>query len=311
MRKFYLFIFVTLFAYMQVQAQIQYIPKGDWKIYGDLEYGTSSSLYDLEGKQRILERDTFNIIINKDQPYSYFLKHTFEMKEYVFKPRIEYAISDGFSVFAKCPLVYLSYLNTYTKDTNRFSPTYGRKITRAEHSTFFPAYYELGSFIRLNKGALSTSLLLGVQLPQKLKNGFQQDTLNNFHIYNAFKYYLGLVATLKMETSFLELETKYIQRTGNFDNRLHLRLEGGFSSVPNTALKGICIYDISLSGFDNALPANPRRTTLQEDAIAVGASFGTTFNDRINIELAYLISIGIKNTLNFGRLQINTSVLLD
>ncbi len=309
-KKIVIIIFGLLIS-CTAYGKLNYMERGKWKIKSGFDYGSSSSYYNLDGDQKIFDRDTFNIIIGDSVPYQYVLKHTYELKKYIFIPRVEYAIAGDFTVFAEIPLVWQSYTNKYEKDTNRYSPTYGRQTIRAEYSTFIPAYYGLGGYIRLNKGILNSSVLFGMQLPPKLKNGYQQDTTNNFYIYNAYKFYLGLVSTLDMEKGFLELETTYMYRSGDFADFFHIRLEGGFTSVPNTALKGLCIYDINLSGFDNAQPVNPRLTTLQEDVLNVGAAFEITVADRINVEFAYLISVGMTNTLQYGTLMLNTSVLIN
>jgi len=304
-------VFLVLISFYPAAGKIKYMDGSKWKVFGRFEYGSSSSFYDLNSDQKIFERDTFNIIIEDSIPYQYVLKHTYELKEYILNPRIEYAIANDFTVYAEIPLMWQSYVNKFEKDTNRFSPTYGQQTIRAEYSAFIPKYYGLGGYIRLNKGILTSSLLFGMQLPPKLKNGYQQDTTNNFYIYNTYKFYAGLVSTLNMKKSFLELETTYMYRGGDFGDMFRLRLEGGFTSVPHTAIKGLCIYDVNLSGFEDAQRVNPRMTTLKEDALDVGASFEIEIAEMINLEFAYLIGIGIKNSLNYGRLIINTSILLN
>ena len=309
LRKILILSFLLSFVYCSY-AKLDYLPEGKWRVTAGFDYATSSSYYDLDGDQKIYARDTFNIIIEDSIPYQYVLKHSYELKDYIFHPKLEYAIANDFLVYLEVPLVWQNFLNTYEMDTNRYSPTFGRQTTRAEYSAFFPAYYGLGGSIRLNQGILSSSILFGMQIPQTFKTGWQQDTTNNFYIYNAYKIYAGLISSLNMEKGFLELETTYMYRGGDFGDFFHIRLEGGFTTVPNTALKGIAVYNINLSGFDNAVPVNPRKTTLQEDALDVGAAFEATIEDVIKIEFSYMISIGLKNTLNYGTLLVKTSVIL-
>ncbi len=304
-------IFAFAILTLSATSQLRYMKKGKIKTSFNFDYATSSSYYNLDGDLRIYERDTFNIIIEDSIPYQYILKHTYELKEYHFNPYIEYALDDDFILYLDIPLVYKTYTNKYENDTNSYSPTFGRQTIREQYSTFYPAYYGFGGYIRLNKGIITSSLLFGGQLPQKLKNGYQQDTTDNFYIYNTYKFHLGLVSTLMMEKGFLELETTYQYRSGDFADYFHLGLEGGFTTVPNTALKGLVVYNINLSGFDNAQAVNPRLTTLQEDALFAGAAFEAIIENKVFIEFAYLISLGLTNTLSYGTLQINTSVILN
>ena len=294
-----------------MNSQLRYMKEGQIKTSFNFNYATSSSYNNLNGDLRIYERDTFNIIIEDSIPYQYVLKHSYELKEYHFIPYIEYAIANDFVVYLDVPLIYKTYTNIYENDTNRYSPTFGQQITREEYSTFYPAYYGLGGYIRLNKGIITSSVLFGAQLPQKLKNGYQQDTSDNFYIYNSYKFHLGLVSTLMMEKGFLELETTYQYRSGDFSDIFHIGLEGGFTTVPNTALKGLVVYNINLSGFDNAQPVNPRLTTLQEDALYAGAAFEAVIEKKVFVEFAYLITLGLTNTLHYGTLRLNTSVILN
>lgn len=308
-KKILILLFTLSFVYSSY-ARLDYLQKGKLRINAGFDYATSSSFYNLDGDQKIFSRDTFNILIQDSIPYQYVLKHSYELKDYIFHPKLEYALENDLLVFLEIPLVWQSYLNQYEMDTNRYSPTFGKQTTRAEYSTFFPAYYGLGGTIRLSRGILSSSILLGMQLPQTLKTGWQQDTTNNFYIYNAYKFYAGLLSSMNLEKGFLELETTYMYRGGDFGDLFHIKLEGGFTSVPNTSLKGIVVYDINLSGFDNAIPVNPRKTTLKEDALDVGAAFEAKVQKIIKLEFSYMISLGLKNTLNFGTLVLNTSIVL-
>ena len=311
MRKYFLLILLVLSITNFAEARLRFLDEGQFKFDFNFNYNTTSSLYDLDGKQKIYDKDTFDIVIDDSIPYRYILKNTFELKEYVFMPKLEYGIAKDFLVFVELPLMWMTYENKYEMDTNRYSPTFGQQVIKADYSSFTPAYYGLGGFIRLNSGIASSAIKFGMQLPQTLKTGYQQDTTDNFYIYNAYKYYLGLISAVNMDKGFFELETTYIYRGGNFGDIFHMKLEAGFTTVENTALKGIFVYDLNLSGYDNAQPVNPRMTTLQEDALDIGASFEAVVADRVFIDFSYLINLGMKNTLQYGKLALKTSVILN
>ncbi len=308
-KKIIILLFVFSFIHISY-GKLNYLSKGKWRINTDFNYNTSSSIFNLNSDEKIFGRDTFNIIIPDSIAYRYILKHSFELKEYIFSPKLEYAISNNFLVFLEIPLIWQSMSNVYENDTNRNSPTFGRQVTRAEYSTFYPDYYGLGGSFEFGKGILSSSFLFGMKVPATLENGYQQDTTNNFYIYNAYQFYLGLISGMNFEKGFLELETSYLYRSGDFGNLFHIKFEGGFTSVPNTALKGIVIYNINLSDFDGAQPVNPRFTTMREDVLDVGAAFEANVSDNVQLEFSYLITLGLTNTLKYGNLILKTSIVL-
>jgi len=302
---------LLLSSVVSVYSQIKYYNTGSYRINFGFNYNTSSSYYDLDGKQVLFSRDTFNIIVEDSIPYTYNLKRSFELREYIVSPGFEYSISDNFISFLNVPLMWTSLIEQYETDTNSLSPTFGQQTTIGDYSAFTPLYYEIGGLYRINKGFLSTSMLMGAQLPPTLKNGYQIDTTNSMYIYNAYKFYAGLISTLNLETGFLEMETSYKLRTGDFNDMFLVRLEGGFTSVPNTALKGIFIYSINIGEFGNAQSVNPRLTTLQESSIDVGASFEALIKDKVKFDFSYLIRLGLTNSINYGQLRLKTSILLD
>lgn len=311
MKKTFLIVLFLIAGCFAGFGQIRYFDKGTMRFNFDFNYQTSSSFFDVKDNLKIFETDTFNIMLNDTTPYQYNLKHSYELRKYKFFLGFDYSLTDNLFLGLSLPLSFITYVNKYEKDTNWFSPTLGRQVIRGEYSAFLPEYYGLYLFYRLNKGLINTSIHSFVKVPSNLETGYQLDTNSNLLIYSAYEFAAGITNTFIMETGFLELETTYNSRGGIFSDMFFVRLEGGFTTVPNTVFKGIINYGINLDDFSKYQPVNHRKTTLQETYIDAGASFGAIINKNLFVDFAYLLRLGTTNTLSYGTLILKTSYVLN
>lgn len=307
MKKTIIVALLLIISCFSVFGQIRYFDKGSIRLNFDFNYQTSSSYFDIKENLRIFETDTFDIPLSDSTRYKYQLKHSYELRKYKFYLGLDYFLADNLLMGISLPLNYMTYVNKYEKDTNRYSPTFGRQSIRGEYTAFLPEYYGLYFFYRLNKGMINTSIHSIAKVPSNFETGYQLDTNSNLIIYSAYELAAGITNTFILETGFLELETTYNRRGGLFNDFFLVRLEGGFTTVPNTIFKGIINYGINLDDFSDYQPVNHRKTTFQETYIDAGASFGAIINKNLFVDFAYLLRLGTTNTLSYGTLILKTS----
>ena len=236
--KTYIILFILCNCYFSF-AQPTFHGAGKSSIDFGISYSSSSSFYDLDGNSKIYTKDTFNILLDGVTEYQYALKRTFEFRKYTILLGYNMNLSDDLTLSAEVPLSLMSLKEKYEFDTNRFSPTYNSQKIISDFSLFKPDYYKISFYYTLLNGVSFPVITGAVYMPPNLTNGYQNNISGNFKYYSAYQFYLGLIYDFKFSKSFIDLESGFFYRTGDFNNKLYDKIDAAVSTVENTRLQGI------------------------------------------------------------------------
>jgi hypothetical protein len=310
MRKIIVILIASIILSSTGEALINFPKQGKSIAQFSFTYSSASSFYDLNSNNKIYTKDTFNTVVNLTS-YTYNLKRTFELTKYIPNLGYTYSLTDDMKLGAELQFSILTLIEKYELDTNRISPTYGKQVFIRDNVSFLPDFYKINWEYRLMKGLYSPVANVSVLLPPSLSNGLQNSDTSKYQHYSAYQFYAGIINSFRFEKSFLELETGYLHRTGDFSKSLLIRFEGGVATVENTSLHGIVLWNQNLESFDNARPVSPMKTTLAESSIDLGVSFNALISKQYLLEFGYFVRLGMTNTLSDGRFHVKAGWLLD
>ena len=304
--------FLTIFLLIStnLESEIIFNEAKTIQINLGINYSTSGSLYNIDGNQKANYIDT---IPSRNQPSPDSIKLDeirgfFEYRRYNLNLGVNYSITNNIFCFLQIPISYYTLKDQYEPTLNStgtkldlYSPV---SVTQFDQ-------FLIGGRYRIDSAKISPILSLAVSLPQSFKNGLQysQRTYTNsyntyngidkdsFKIYNSYQFFLSGAGHLQFEKSWVEAEATLAIRTGEFSHEFIGRLEGGFSTVPKTSLRGFIIWTQSLSSFDKAQKVYQQYTTFQENCLDAGAGFNAILMNRISVDISYRLRLGLKNTL--------------
>ena len=308
MRRLIIIVFAFLLLLNWKLPSQTVFPKSNTFIFDfGFHYSTSGSFFDSTGKLRVYQVDSLNYDVDSLNIHTkYTKKYSWDYREYIINLGLRYGLTKDLSVMAEMPLMINTLSEDYSTDTFTLSPTFGLQTQRADFSLFMPQYYKFGTMLRLDSGIVTEFIKTEFKIPPKFRNGYQNDTTKGLYKYASYELLISANAILQFEKSWLEAGMMYNFRGGLFHDQFVFKLEGGFTSVPNTSLHGMIIYCQDMGSFNNAIPYNQRKTTIQEDYFDAGVAFRANLTKFLFADFSYLIRFGIKNTLSGGKLMINT-----
>jgi hypothetical protein len=281
-----------------------------------LSYTNAGSLFNIDGDHKPEYLDT---IPARNQPTPDSIKMDairgiFNIKKYTAILGINYSITDKINCFLQIPLTHYTLSDKYEPTLNSTGykldkfPAFDFSLTQPEH-------YLIGGRYRIDSAKISPIVTAAVSIPPTFRNGYQNDTVRSFKLYNSYQFFLAGAGHLQFEKAWVEAEATLALRTGDFAHEFIGKLEGGFSTVPNTSMRGFIIWTQSLSNFDKARPIYQQITTLleyspdistyQENCLDVGAGFNANVINRISLDISYSIRLGLRNTFAWGSFLIN------
>ena len=268
------------------------------------EYANSSSYYDMNGDITVSLQDTVLATIQN--------KYIFEFRKYSIGVHIEYSILDDLGIYIKIPFNYYSLDEKYLKDSNGFYPidSDSNFITRPSYSLFKPGYYALGANYLLFSNIAFGVANLELRIPPGFHNGILNDPDYPFLSDGAFEILVGIDFGARFKKGSIEAGILYNYRDEELADQIIFSTEAALSTVENTRLFVKGKYVQSLKSFDNPIPFDPRRTTIQEDYFSAGFGFGFKISNQFKTELFYDVWLMGKNSMSLGKLGINMDFIL-
>ncbi len=317
MRNGYLpILIIFLVAVATGKSEIIFNEGKTLQINFGLSYSNTGSRYNLDGK---FKADYLDTIPARNQPTPDSIKMDairgiFNIKKYTAHFGVNFAITNNSNCFIQMPLSYITLSDKYEPTLN----STGEKLDKFpayDFSLTQPDYYLIGGRYRIDSAKLSPIVTLAASIPPTFRNGYQNDTSKSFKLYNSYQFFLAGAGNLQFEKAWVEAEATLALRTGDFANEFIGRLEGGFSTVPNTSMRGFIIWTQSLSNFDKARPIyqqlttiqeyHPDITSFQENCLDVGAGFNASVINRISLDISYSVRLGLRNTFAWGSFLMN------
>ncbi|MBK9248977.1 MAG: hypothetical protein IPM69_12895 [Ignavibacteria bacterium] len=274
-------------------------PKG--QLFAKVYAGTmlASSYRNLDGESAFYKLDTRDSI-----NYPNGRKYATELSGLLSGLYAEYGVSNDFTLLLDIPFGYFALHEVYS--TNQIvvdgETKYESSITQ------FP-YFGFGTRWKMSVGKSVTALSLMMRIPPGFHNGVANDP-HEFLSDNAMQVLGGIEFGLPFKDGWMVSTLKYNYRFEDLQDELAFHVEAGSQKIPNTFIK---IYgDIlqSMGSFSNVGDFNPRRTILQENYIAAGATFGVQVAENWYLDVDYSARFTGKNSWNIGTFAIGLSATI-
>jgi hypothetical protein len=311
--KYHFLIFILFICFLNenIFSQTEFYPAKtfDIKLFGGRT--TSTSYYDIEGKNKFELPDHS---IDEDQEAKDYI---FEYERYNFGIKSDYSITNDLVIFAEIPLNYHSILEQrdtteyyqLSGDTTLYS--YEHKIKKADMSLFQPAYYSIGARYRLYSKLAYFALLGELRIPPGFHKGINNDPDYDFLSDGAFEFHSGIILGAKLEKGWLESQILYRHRTEELVDELFIHTEAGLATVPGTGLMIFLDFIQSMGTYKNAREFIPHETTLQENLINAGAKFKIFLTETFYVDFSYSIILTGKNTMNKSGYNFGAGIIID
>lgn len=290
--------FLGLFP-LNLSSQTEVLPAGSLNLLTGFGFKSSASYYATNGNNVIELIDT-NLKENNI--------YTFDLKNFIFDLALRYSLTDELQIQFELPLNYSKLNEIYLRDTNISSTSFGERKTKAELSYFLLENYQFKVLYHILKGKVNTFLTAGINIPQNFQNGRQND--GEFLYYSSFQYPVGLSTNLKLNGDWIEASITYFFRTGDFSDEMKFHLEGGFTSVPDTKLKGVIEYLLNIKPINENTVFNIRENPFTENALLIGAEFFINLHKKIETSISYNVSVLGKNSWSYGIFGLRANFLL-
>jgi len=289
-------------------SQTEFYKKGtiDVKMFGGKDAG--SSFFNLEGKVRT----------EKELPYNKDKKYIFNLTEYIYGARAEYAVSDNFALSLSIPLNYSKLIEkadtTVISINNQVSPpdtsteTYRKTI--GEYSLFQPEYFGIGARYKLYSKKIQAAWLFEGRIPPGFHRGIHDDPDYEFLSDGAFEALTGFSLNVKFKKSWLETAILYNYRDEELSDQFIFHTQFGVSTVPGSKLLGFVNFIQSMDSFEHAVKFDPKETTLQKNLFNLGFMFQLFFSENLYGEFSYKVNLLGKNAWNLGGFLIGAGARL-
>jgi len=280
-------------------AQTEFYPKNTFDIR--LLFGKSSgtSFCDLNGNTKF---ELLDKSLDIEQPKRNYI---FEYLAYESGLRVEYAPKENLVLFSEIPIVYHS-LNQRAdttiyriKDTvNMTYDTLKYKKQIGDYTLLQPSYFSIGARYKIYSKLAYVAVTGELRIPPGFHNGIQNDPGYEFLSDGAFEIHTGIILGVTFEKSWLESSFSYHLRGEELVDYLQVHTEFGLSNVPGAKIGVRLDYLQSMGNFNSAVEFDPRKTTLQENALKAGFLFNWFLTDNFYIDFSFGVNLLGKNTLN-------------
>ncbi|MBS1538644.1 MAG: hypothetical protein JST20_12955 [Bacteroidetes bacterium] len=247
----------------------------------------SSSFRDLAGESVFYKRDTSAIFPNGRN-------YGVELNGILGGLYTEYGLNDDVTLLLDVPFGRFALHEVYS--SGGISPD---GETRADLSITQVVYYGIGARWKIHTGKGVTSLALMAKIPPGFHNGVANDP-KPFLSDGAMQIGGGLEFGYPFTDGWLGSSLLYNHRFEDLSDELAVHFEVGAKNIPSTFIKIYVDILQSMSSFPGSIDFNPRRTILQENYIAGGASFGLYVSSDWFLDLGYSARFVGKNTWNIG-----------
>ncbi len=301
-------LFLPLFITTAAYCQTEFYKKGtiDVKMFGGKNAG--SSYFNLEGKLRT----------EKKLPYDPDKKYIFNLTEYVYGARAEYAVNDNFAFSLSIPLKYSKLIKkadtTIVTVNNQVSPpdtsTESYRKTIGEYSLFQPEYFAIGAKYKLYSKKIQAAWLFEARIPPGFHRGIHDDPDYEFLSDGAFEAITGFSLNAKFQKSWLETAVLYNYRDEELVDQFIFHTQFGVSTVPGSKLLGFVNFIRSTGSFEDAVEFDPKETILQKNLFNLGFMFQLFFTENLYGEFSYKVNLLGKNAWNLGGFLIGAGARL-
>ena len=251
---------------------------------------TDSEFYKLD------TRDTLN--------YPNGRRYATELSGFLTGLYAEYGLSDDFTLLLDVPFGHFALHEVYSSNQIVVDGE-----TKYEASiTQFP-YFGLGTRWKMSVGKSVTSLSLMMRIPPGFHNGVANDP-HEFLSDGAMQVLGGLEFGLPFKDGWMVSTLKYNHRFEDLQDELAFHVEAGSKKIPNTFIKIYGDLLQSMGSFSSVGDFNPRRSILQENYLAAGASFGFQVAENWYLDLDYSARFTGKNTWNIGTFAVGLSATI-
>jgi hypothetical protein len=257
----------------------------------------ASSFKDLNGENVFYKRDTSAIYPNgKD--------YGIELSGILCGVYAEYGLSDDVTLLLDVPIGRFALHEAYS---NGGISVDGE--TKADFSITQAVYYGIGARWKIHTGKGVASFTLTAKIPPGFHNGVANDP-KSFLSDGAFQIGGGLEFGYPFKQSWLGSSLMYNHRFEDLSDELSVHAEVGAKNIPNTFIKIYLDILQSMSSFPTNEEFNPRRSILQENYVAAGASFGLYISEDWFLDVAYSARFIGKNTWNIGTFTLGVGATL-
>jgi len=285
---------LSAFILVFVFAVSSYATAGGWtqpknQLFAKVYTGVmlASSFRDLSGESVFYKRDT-SIVYPNGKDYGV------ELSGILGGLYAEYGLNDDITLLLDVPFGRFALHEVYS--SGGISPD---GETKADLSISQVVYYGIGARWKIHTGKGVTSLALMAKVPPGFHNGVANDP-KPFLSDGAFQIGGGLEFGYPFSEGWLGSSLLYNHRFEDLSDEFAVHFEVGAKNIPSTFIKIHVDILQSMNGFPASLNFDPRRSILQENYVAGGASFGLYISPDWILDLGYSARFIGKNTWNIG-----------
>lgn len=300
MKSFFIIIFFLFsLIYNLAFAQTEFYPQNtlDIKLLFGKKSGTS--FYDLNGNTKFELPDKS---LDLEQPKRNYI---FEYLAYESALSLEYAAKENLVLFSEIPLVYHSLSQKADTTVYRiidtltmFYDTLKYKKNIGDYSLFQTSYFALGARYKFYSKLAYLAITGEFRIPPGFHNGIQNDPNYKFLSDGAFEIKSGIILGITFEKGWLESSFSYNFRAEELVDYLQVHTEFGLSNIPGAKIGARLDYFQSMGNFNTAVEFDPRKTTLQENALKASFLFNWFLTDNFYIDFSFEVNLLGKNTMN-------------